>query len=484
MINKNYVVLQFFIVTIFVAFFCYDSILVFGNDYGLYYANSKVLSTTNNVLYQQVFDHKGPLYYLFLILISKLIGFGVYQALFCYVVTTLLFFYSILLIAIRLNVKENSTFGDYLIMALVPLATLINQDSNISIQLFQGSFILWGLYFLYEEIILLRNSSILFQVMFFSLSIYVRIDSVLFIFFSLFCSILYNWIINKKPNMAILVRKMIYYLIVNLGLFLFLKIIFNYNFQDFFIHNYNFNKYYSSFYSGGFFSYFDKPFIINSILVSGLGAFLSQFFFKDFLEVRSGLYLFCALLFLFAVAIFIYTNSNKNYHSFVLLTPTLFILIMIIPHSNVVVRKIAFLFSIMSIYMITLPILKDIKNIRTYKNSTLYKQFTLLNKNNSFDNNNYMVGGQGWFYIFSNAIPVQSLCDWWLFTNKVPFLENEFQVSGLKKLLSSKDKIFYVHNSLIENEGKNFLLTDLLNRSTIISIEGDYAKCKIVTTIK
>jgi hypothetical protein len=133
--------------------------------------------------------------------------------------------------------------------------------------------------------------------------------------------------------------------------------------------------------------------------------------------------------------------------------------------------------------MITIPILKDIKYIKTYKNSTLYKQFLLINKNNSFKNNNYMIGGQGWFYIFSNTIPEQSLCDWWLFTNNVPFLENKYQINNFNKLLTTQNKIFFIHNSLINKNDKNILLLSLLNHSTILSVEGDYTKCKIIETI-
>ena len=75
-----------------------------GSDYGAYYTGAYYLDD-NYRLYQEIFDHKGPVYYLFLKSIGTVIGWGHLQS-YISLLTTMLVFYIPTYLIIRSFTKQ------------------------------------------------------------------------------------------------------------------------------------------------------------------------------------------------------------------------------------------------------------------------------------------------------------------------------------------------------------------------------------------
>ena len=79
---KNFLLnhLKFSLFVLFIVFsfmFMTTSLQILSSDYGAYYANAMFFNEKYS-LYNEAFDHKGPIFYLFIKIIGSLFGWGGY----------------------------------------------------------------------------------------------------------------------------------------------------------------------------------------------------------------------------------------------------------------------------------------------------------------------------------------------------------------------------------------------------------------------
>ena len=141
MVNKNFGV-QIKILSLLLLSFLWSSLIFFywSYDYGLYY-NQAVNLSNDYKIYSNFFDTKGPLYYLFIKIISQFIGIGKIQSYITLGLTTFLFFLSIFLI-INQRTKKN-----FLLLFFFLISILHQQNINISLVLFQFSLQITSFFF-------------------------------------------------------------------------------------------------------------------------------------------------------------------------------------------------------------------------------------------------------------------------------------------------------------------------------------------------
>ena len=125
-LSSKYVLLLFFSFLWSLLLFLYWSY-----DYGLYY-NQGVNLSEDFKIYSNFFDTKGPVYFYFINIISKVIGVGKIQS---YITLSLTVFYSLDLCIIYLVKKLKKIFSSSFFL----ISILHQQNINISIVLFQAS---------------------------------------------------------------------------------------------------------------------------------------------------------------------------------------------------------------------------------------------------------------------------------------------------------------------------------------------------------
>ena len=85
---KNFLLnhLKFSLFVLFIVFsfmFMTTSLQILSSDYGAYYANAMFFNEKYS-LYNEAFDHKGPIFYLFIKIIGSLFGWEVILRLYLY----------------------------------------------------------------------------------------------------------------------------------------------------------------------------------------------------------------------------------------------------------------------------------------------------------------------------------------------------------------------------------------------------------------
>ena len=109
-----------FFLPIFIIFFAFFWSLFllneWGTDYGGYYAIARFLDEDYR-LYKEAFDHKGPIYYIFLKCIGSLIGWGSKQAFVSLGITVSIYLLTIFYIA-KNYTKNNCSHISFLSVLL------------------------------------------------------------------------------------------------------------------------------------------------------------------------------------------------------------------------------------------------------------------------------------------------------------------------------------------------------------------------------
>ena len=123
--------------------------------------------------------------------------------------------------------KYCKTFYSKISMILISISILFTQSSNSSIAFFQEGLLIASLLPLFTNKYKLEN--VIFSIIFFSLSFFTRIDSLIFMPLSLIYLIRASK--NKKSNIKLLIFFL--YLTIPLIIYIIFSIYFQYSFQDF-----------------------------------------------------------------------------------------------------------------------------------------------------------------------------------------------------------------------------------------------------------
>ena len=470
-----------------IVFWSFHELSILGADFGIYYIQSKYVSSDFR-LYSEIFDHKGPLYFYFLKTIGQLIGWGQYKAIISLALTTLTFFVPIYFLIIKF-IKSNI---EKIFLILIATSLLIGQDASSSIAFFQEGLLIISLSkILFSDRNLLNFTLI---IIFFWLSFFTRIDSILF-----FPIIFIYLIDNIKNSSGILLKSIliIIFLISPILIFQYLSNYFDFSFKDYWIHNFEFNQWYSTKSVSDNFISDIQHFIFrpNGLILSSQTFILPYFLFLTFKKNKTIATFFQSiksiniyglnkvtygfLITIISLLSYLFTKADNPHYILIFLCPSLIYLLKIFSlksnNRNLIFSPVIFLLvSLNTSNLMTNfeTVFRDLPIKVSYERTLNYIDE---NKIQSLE----IIGGMGWPYIISDTRPVGSLVNFWMYKT-----ENPFTTRGLltqhKILLNQKPGyLFWIENGLLKYKNTNIYLKELLLNSEIVEDQGYYSMFKI-----
>lgn len=466
-----------------------------GTDYGTYYAGSYFLSD-NYRLYQEHFDHKGPLYYLFLQMIGYVVGWGSWQAYLSIILTMLVFYIPVFMILVSERLKSMTLFAS----TLLSLCLIYNQPTNASISFFQSGLLLSSFWLLIKY----HKSSIGLNISFFLFvgSILTRIDSIIYLPVYLFALIH----TNHNSSIISICKKLFFWILIFTISFWSLSYKFNFNLNDYLVHNYEFNIWYSEKFKNSSNLFFK---VIKLILrIDTYKLFTGSLFilplFLTFPKLKSGfneIFSYIKILFkkklkknfisenaIASIILFLgfigwfLTYSDKDYHLLILLVPLIsfyFINLRIISLEQNQFIALASIYCLMIV--LSLPLNKLYKDPEC-----LRSPFCSLSALKKYENSiNFMkdlpyqeteiLGGRGWIYFYSEKNPSRAISDWRFYLGEAPFLRPHWIVQHQNLLKMPSGYIFLVDNQLLSKNNKNQFLNEVIDRSQLVKKQFKYS---------
>lgn len=489
--------LNIIFVVIIIATWSLRLFLHWATDFGGYYGGSYSLSD-NYQLYKELFDHKGPLYYLFISLLGKVIGWGAWQAYFTLFITLLIFYLSIIYILSK-RVKSNVVFT---VVLAVSLILLYKQGANLSISLFQASFLITSFYFLIESIKTREPNSTkkyIIAVALFTCAVLVRIEVLIYVPIYLFANVFST--INKRSYLLLLERILLS-IVVFTVLFTITKIYFGYSFSEYYEHNIEFHLYYKNnitpahIYRPTQFSllfntnygliilffvvmYSKHTYILKTYGTKNIFDWVKQ----DYVQR----YILSILVFFLGLALWIISSSDKDYHLFFITIPLLFFVIYWGDCLGSLSIKLVIVCLPIIIYMLIMTINRGANVILNHRDclKNPFCDKSVLNVNSytknkiSAQNFAIIVGGKGWLYLFADTKPEGAINDWWMYQRQEPFVTNYLLSSHIKLLEKPPGYEFWIDNYLVKGGGKSFYFQQILDSSIFVQNEGRYSRYRV-----
>ncbi len=500
-LNKRYILSLFsFLTIIFVnAIWSANIFTEWGTDFGVYYAGSYFIDE-NYRLYKEFFSHKGPIYYLFLRSVGLIFGWGFWQAYFSLFLTVLVFYLPIFIILIY----ERLNFQSFFAATLLSLCLLYGQDTNSSISFFQSGFLITSFWLLIrcgKNFFMLSASFSLFI-----FAVFTRIDAIIYLPVYLIALFLINY-----PNSIITFLKNIFFwFIILIIIFWLLSYTYDFNVNDYIIHNFTFNKWYASNLRScnnficTFAIYLIRPLsykiLTGSLLVLPLIFFSRQIrsaIHEIFLSIKNIIKkksiknynpsnIYVSIIIIISGFSWFLTKSDKNYHLLIFLVPLLFFYLI---NFHILTRIKSIFIIFLAGYCLIITIFSPA--LKIYNDpECLYSPFCVssnLNKSkesiNFLKKSNYIkvsiVHGNGWFYFYSNKKPARSINDLWLYALDKSFLTPEL-INQHEKLLKNSGEQFLIDSELIDRvNNKNKLLKQILEKSELINNQNTYSVYQI-----
>jgi hypothetical protein len=465
-----------------------------STDFGVYYLIGSSLDE-NHRLFKDFFDHKGPFYYFFINIISKIIGFGIYQA---YITLALTFF--IFLLSVQFAIKQSNKNYFFLLLFL-SLSMMHTQNANISIQLFQSAIILLSFTFLFQFIEKKREFLLHISFVLFTLSIFTRIDAI--IFFPVYLLIIFN---NFKKNFLKLGYLIFFVLLYPFVIFLLFSYYFNFSLNDYFITNIIYNLNNSSVLREPFIRIFNSPAHIYFLLFTGVGYIFIEIIdmlIKKRLKnlknifIKKNIDLFASVLIISIASFFwLYMGSDKNYHVFILVTPIIFIIANYYKYLYLSKTKAIFIYTIV-IFFALITVYPEQKNVIKNDCFNDYMSCTGIQKWKTIidDTSNYekpiIIGGGSWIYILNKKKTTYSINNQHFYTAQIKndkiisFYRVHYYKTHKYILNQKKGYVFWIKKSLynINKDNKYFqpseYLLELIKITKVIMDQGDYLKVMI-----
>lgn len=448
--------------------FCIQSFLGFGSDYSFYYTNSFSISEDFRI-YKEFFTHKGPLYYYFLKFLNNLYGIGWFQYFISFLIT-ILFSYSIFFYVTKKIANKNKLLLCFLFTNL-----LLFQDSNISIQILQSSFLFAFLYF-FDVYTDKKNIKDLICASFLLLlSVLIRIDTLIFLAIPFLVLVFENHA-NKFKSLAIFIFSFILTFFIS-------SILFGFSFVDFYYHNIDFNFLYSNSDSDTSFikivqKYIDKKNFIIFISVTGISVLLFQI-----LKNIKSLSFYHKLILIFSSLLFLFIASEKNYHFLIFVIPVIYVFIKNTHLLTSSIKQILIFPIILSSFLILLQSIKFIGSYKERINSISW--IDKMSKDINFSTNNYIIGGSGnvsLIYLNKDINkPDFPTNNWFYYINDYDFKYDKYFDLNHEKMMN-KNEFIFISKSIFNHEKPNKKLNDILENSIKVADYDEFVKLKIIRT--
>ena len=468
-------------------------------DYGLHYVSAINISD-KYIIYKDFFDNKGPFFYFYINILSKLIGIGVIQSYMTLYFIVLSFF------GVNYFICKKTSTKNHLLIIFLLSSILFMQNINLAMRLFHTTIMILSFFFLLEGFKYKNYIYILFSFVFLSLSILTEIDGLIYI--PVFLLALFFMYLNKEINF----KKFIYYLITKVIIIIIIFLLFSYYFKftlsEFIFHNIEFNAKVSSGSRDPFLEIFDDPTHIYLLMITGIGVIfieiLTNIINQNFNKISkiknkdNQIFLITHFIIIIGTFFWLMTGSAKNYHVFIIFNPLIFYICYHLKYLNAHFIKIIFFyllvifFTLITLYPDSFRVLKNkCWNLDNYCGIMENSKKTIEDLKN-FDGIPYIVGDDGWLYIFSNKKPINSIANHYIYFQEVinnnpiymptpDYLNDEYEF-----LINQKSNYVYWMDKDFVNRLKNkgSLISSpkieyLIENSIIIEDQGRYLKLKI-----
>ena len=525
-IIKNSGILSFFFLLIIYSFLL--SLLLparnWETDFGSYYSLSMFLDE-NNILYNGMFSHSGPFYFVFIKFLNLFLGWGWRSSIITYAIIYFLYFLVVYFKCLKLNLN----FKETLLVIFLLISYQKYFGTNICLQnFFNILLILFSTYLLLFINENFNKKYFFIAVIFFSLLVLTRIDGLLY---SLIIVTFYLFYLFKNNiNFKIILKDIFLSLCIFLVIFLIFKFSLGFTLRSYFTHNVLFNLEYSLLFDtmNNFQFYLDltpkkltlliiflyiitisllkKEQLVKFNLYSFLVLILVFLFSLYLLEIKKNYFFyityilislvmfkitlkdkllipffFSIFLYFVSISIFNYSGSYKLYHTAMLHPSYLFVLSsLILLIKKIHFKYIKYFFLFLIIFFITDQYKKHFKflkneilNSNNFSFENSYRNFYYFT-DKIYDNevvklkqseNLKIICGRGWINIFSNKKVNGNIYDWWYFTGvnfKTEYFNNDYK-NFIKKKLGEK---FIIDKSCTENKNNNSTeLKYILNNS-------------------
>jgi len=456
LVTANFSIFLFMLVVL--ALWSSRLLTEWGSDFGVYYTGAYYLSDDYR-LYKELFDHKGPLYYIFLKMVGAFVGWGSVQAYLSLFLTLLTFYIPAFLILLR----ENLGPSRLLLGVSLCLLLLFGQNTNSSIAFFQGTFLLVSFYFLTKA---KNDLTFAYSIIFFVLATFVRIDAVVF----LPVYLLYAFYGESNFSYKKTVLRIIFIITIFSLIFYATSTALGFDIYDFFLHNIIFNKWYTQ---EGVVAYFNRPthfsiftssliiipiFLLwerfSAIINETFQSIITSLNFQISASAPRSNFIFTGIL-LLSFILWILIGSDKDYHILVLTIPLVFIII-----SNIRFypgpKWQLLIFLSFALYSIALMLIKPVKVLAKDPDCILNPYCSSSSVADYAESIDFLrslpeesvsiVGGRGWTYFLADKQPAKSLNDWWLYFRKDAFLTESLYSQHIKLLSGNNGDFFLIDN--------------------------------------
>ncbi|MDC3149549.1 hypothetical protein OA954_02570 [Alphaproteobacteria bacterium] len=488
--------------SVLIFFSCAWSMLLFHYwswDYGLHY-NSAVNISDNYLLYKNIFDNKGPFFYFYIYILSKVIGVGAIQAYFTLTLIVTFFFVVTYLIA-----KYKSDKNLFLIVFLL-CSTLFMQNINIPMRLFHTSIIIVSLFYLLEGFKDKNTKYIFFSIILLSLSTFTEIDGI--IYAPIYIFILFLMYFQKKISVKNFIILLFSLLIIPLFIFLALANFFSFSLEEFIFHNITFNSKVSSGSRDPFLENFDDPTHIYLIMITGIGVIfiniLSNLYnlkinsFSSLTKEKNNIFSLGLIIVFLGIFFWLWTGSAKNYHVFIVFAPLIFFISYFYEYLKInFIEKI--FFYLLTIFFTIITLYPD--SYRSYKNKcwiienkcgTLNNLSKTIIDINKLNKEPFIIGSNGWLYLTSGIKPTFPIADHLIYMKErvngklIDLPVPNYLLDHYRYIQEQKTGfIYWIDRDLINrlntksNKVSSDRVKDILNKSVFIEDQGTYLKYRI-----
>ncbi|MAD29258.1 MAG: hypothetical protein CMP00_06280 [Woeseiaceae bacterium] len=494
-ITSNSVI--FLYMTVVLALWSARLLTEWGTDFGIYYAGAYFINDEYR-LYKELFDHKGPLYYLFLKVVGSFIGWGSFQAYLSLFLTMLAFYIPAFLILLRQKLSPPLLLSGITLCLLL----LFGQPTNSSIAFFQGAFLLGSFYFLTSTE---NNFAFAISIIFFVLAVFVRIDALVFFPIYLINAFFKDGDFSYKN----IFLRLLFILTAFPVIFFLTSKYLGFGLYEFYEHNVVFNGWYQSksilsmFYRPKHYSIISSSLIIIPVfLLRHRIYFLTQHGFrsvrfflspKDYGHQSTLSVTYCGIFFI-STMLWIFTGSDKDYHILILTIPIVFIIISNVKYLNASRPKLL-IYCLLALYPLAITIAHPSRVIiqepecisDPYCSSSKIVRYaeSIDFLRNRPEPEVSIIGGRGWAYFYSGKRPTRSLNDWWLYWRPDPFLTESLKQQHEALLRKRIGTPFLIDNDLlVDVDTKSPLLREILADSVLIQGQDRYSIYRVVTSIE